>query len=158
MQKGRRLFARLEDRFWEKVDRSGGPDACWPWRGATRGGYGAIRVKGQWKQATHIALELAGRPLKEGEKALHSCDWPPCCNARHLWPGSSAANSADMVAKKRSAHGRRNSAVELTEAQVRAIRIAAVSGFSSRQIGRAFGVSQGHARSIITGRSWRFLL
>lgn len=30
-----------EKRFWRKVDKSGGPDACWPWLASTHpGGYG----------------------------------------------------------------------------------------------------------------------
>lgn len=24
------------ERFWSKVDTSGGPDACWEWQGGTR--------------------------------------------------------------------------------------------------------------------------
>lgn len=34
----------LAERFWPKVDKSGGPDACWPWLGGINGdGYGFIR-------------------------------------------------------------------------------------------------------------------
>jgi hypothetical protein len=28
----RETFATQEERFWAKVYRSGGPDACWPWQ------------------------------------------------------------------------------------------------------------------------------
>src|SRR5438874_974236 len=31
----------LKDGFWSKVDKSGGPDACWPWTGCINAwGYG----------------------------------------------------------------------------------------------------------------------
>lgn len=30
---------QLPDRFWKKVDRSGGQDACWPWLAVTTSGY-----------------------------------------------------------------------------------------------------------------------
>lgn len=39
------IALRESDRFWLKVDRSGGPDACHPWMGSrTRDGYGQSRV------------------------------------------------------------------------------------------------------------------
>lgn len=41
----------LEERFWTKVDKSGGPDACWPWTAYRSGGYGRIGVKGHGSDA-----------------------------------------------------------------------------------------------------------
>jgi hypothetical protein len=36
----------LAERYWSKVDKSGGPDACWPWTaGRSAGGYGILRNK-----------------------------------------------------------------------------------------------------------------
>ncbi len=32
----------LIDRYLAKVDKSGGPDACWPWTGSLNKGYGQI--------------------------------------------------------------------------------------------------------------------
>src|SRR5689334_7900007 len=50
-----------QDEFWSRVDRSGGPTACWPWMGPrTKDGYG--RFRGRY--AHRIALEAAlGRRL-----------------------------------------------------------------------------------------------
>lgn len=92
----------IESRFWSKVNRSGGPDACWPWMG-TRilSGYGQIWENGKHRPATHIALRLAGRPLAPGEQACHQCDNPPCVNPAHLFAGSRSDNVQDMVAKGR---------------------------------------------------------
>jgi hypothetical protein len=47
-------------RFWSKVDRSGGPDACWPWTaGMFSTGYGAFKVDGRTLKASRMAYELS---------------------------------------------------------------------------------------------------
>lgn len=91
--------------FWARVDRSAGPEACWPWLGASSGaGYGVVQKPGDRTQhGTHrIALVLRlGRDLAPGELACHHCDNPPCCNPDHLFPGSVADNARDASAKGR---------------------------------------------------------
>ncbi len=98
------------ERFWSKVDRSGGPDACWPWT-AHRGsdGYGKTWT-GHCKIMAHrFALELTDGPATfEGAEAMHACDNRPCCNPAHLRWGTRRENAADMVAKGRQAHGDRH--------------------------------------------------
>ena len=90
-------------RFQEKLDATGGLDACWPWLGATVGkGYGHLGVGPRMVKAHRIALELKlGRPLLPGMNSLHRCDNPPCCNPAHLFEGTNADNVSDMVAKNR---------------------------------------------------------
>ena len=83
------------DRFWPKIDRSGGPSACWPWIGArNRRGYGRISVGGKNQLAHRVAYSLVvGTP--EGTMILHSCDNPPCCNPAHLRSGTAGDNTDD---------------------------------------------------------------
>ena len=80
--------------FWKQVDRSGGPDTCWPWTGRTdRDGYGVFGKKGS---AHRTACELAhGAPFPRAE-AAHSCDNPPCCNGAHLSWKTHAQNVAEQ--------------------------------------------------------------
>jgi hypothetical protein len=93
----------LIERFWAKVDTSGGPDACWPWTASRHSyGYGQIGLPGGGIVRAHrLAWEIANGPIPEGKGILHSCDNPPCCNARHLRPGTDLDNAADA-----KAHGR----------------------------------------------------
>jgi len=69
-----------------------------------RRGYGGLRVSKKLKLATHVALELAGRPLPSGMWALHSCDNPCCVNADHLFAGTHKDNVSDMMKKDRHDH------------------------------------------------------
>lgn len=149
----------LEERFHEKVDRSGGPDACWPWNGAkTRTGYGHIRVgprsEGRFKNATHVALDLAGRPLERGRIVCHRCNNPPCCNPRHLYSGTARQNSIDMIKSGRSCRGQKHWGVRLTAAQVRKIR---ASKEKSEVLAKRVHVSARHIRAIRDGRRWSYL-
>ncbi len=104
--------AGVEERFWSHVDKSAGPDACWPWKDAAsfRNGYGMFRIG--WKkpiaQASRLAYQLANNivELQTENFIMHSCDNPPCCNPAHLTLGTAKENNADMIAKGRAAHQR----------------------------------------------------
>ncbi len=90
-------------RFWSKVDRSGGPDACWPWLASCfDNGYGQFKVGIQNRKAHRVAWELVNGSIPKGMLMMHAeCDNPPCCNPAHLKPGTNAENSQDMVSKGR---------------------------------------------------------
>jgi hypothetical protein len=77
-------------------------------------------------------------------------------NPAHLFLGSKAQNSADMVAKGRSAKGRKKPNAVLTEQLVRAIREAWPT-LSEKEIADRLGVSYGAIRAVITRRSWAWL-
>lgn len=169
----------LAERFWAKVDRSGGPDACWPYMGArSEGGYGIFRIGFQRDGsarndiATWVSWELVhGKtPRTRNGKRLvmmHACDNPPCCNPAHLHPGSDAENAADRVRKGRSGFtgfkGEAHPLARLTEEDVRAIRARTtiipgrqrVKRGTYEQLQKEYGLQRSSLWAVAKGKSWR---
>ena len=87
--------------FWESVDQSGGPDACWPWKRKRTAGYGRIIRRGITVSAHRVAYELVNGRISPDLFVCHRCDNPPCCNPAHLFAGSHDANMADRHQKGR---------------------------------------------------------
>jgi len=155
----------LAERFLEKVDRSGGPDVCWPWTAyRNQGGYGEMGSGGHRGTigAHRVAFLLANGPIPAGEHVLHTCDNPPCCNPAHLWTGTQQDNNRDRDAKGRTRagpgappphySGEHNPAARLTAASVPAIR---ASRSSVSALAREHGVSRTTIRRVIIGATWR---
>jgi len=92
----------LEERFWDKVDKS---DGCWLWTAALNpDGYGrfVVQMSPQKVRGAHrVAWELMNGAIPNGLSVLHQCDTPACVNPEHLFLGTQQDNVADMVAKGR---------------------------------------------------------
>lgn len=88
------------ERFETKVARG---DGCWLWQGARLPkGYGKFSVaRGRWELAHRVAWRLANGSIPHGMQVLHRCDNPRCVRVEHLFLGTAAANTADMMAKGR---------------------------------------------------------
>ena len=105
-------------RFWEKVDRSGGPKSCWIWTaGCFADGYGAVSVDGKPQRAPRVAYELKKGKIPDSLHIRHSCDNPKCVNPKHLLIGTPAQNMSDKVAR-----GRQHRTIKVTDEQVQEIR------------------------------------
>jgi hypothetical protein len=72
------------ERFWSKVDKSGGDDACWIWTAAKTHGYGVVQWDKRTQRAYYVALCLSiGTPPKNS-RVIHKCLTPSCVNPSHL--------------------------------------------------------------------------
>ena len=160
----RRKPRPVEDRFWERIDASAGPDGCWPWQGGiTAAGYGQIRrapvgntLRGL-KTTTHrLAWELTYGPIPAGMHVCHRCDNPLCVNTTHLWLGTHAENLADMKAKGRAARGDRSGTARLNTKQVRIIKRLLVTGAcSATELSVLAGVTSSAIDAIKSEKNWR---
>jgi hypothetical protein len=92
----------LEERFWGFVNPE--PNTgCFLWAGALSGaGRAQIASGGSAVLASHVAMQLAGKPVPAGLFALHRCDNPACVNPDHMFVGGQLENMQDCAAKGRN--------------------------------------------------------
>lgn len=144
------------DRFWSMVDKAA-PGGCWVFKGhKTAKGYGWFNAgPGRGPMAAHrFAYDLLVKPIPSGMFVCHRCDNRPCVNPDHLFLGTAADNSADMVRKGRSprARGEKSGKAKLTDAEVREILRRRSAGDLCRSIAADFGVHPAHVSRIATGQ------
>jgi len=139
----------ISERFFEKV--SVNENGCHEWTGCIMpNGYGQFHKDGKTAYAHRVAYELANGVA--ADFVLHKCDNRKCVNPGHLFSGTFDDNMADMVAKKRQAHGEKNSHAKLNAEKVKAIR--SEVGLH-REIGAKYGVTASLVSMIRSGRIWR---
>jgi hypothetical protein len=156
-----------DERFWARVDRSGGDDACWPWTGKPENsGYAAIlrTINGKpqrflvhryaWAQFNGMIVPDTG-----GLVVRHRCDTPLCCNPPLcLILGTHRDNMADCVERGRRRGGRRNGEVhprsKLTDAQVAEMRADRwENGMKVLDLAAKYGVSKAQVSKVTRGVS-----
>lgn len=72
-------------RFWEQVDRSEDPDACWNWTGPLHAsGYGIFNLGTRQELAHRLVFEFSGRQVPYGFVVMRTCGNRLCCNPSHL--------------------------------------------------------------------------
>lgn len=138
---------------------------CWVWTGATNPkGYGRFQWNKRQSQAPRVAWEIAYGPVPDGLWVLHRCDNPACCRPNHLFLGTAAENSADMMAKgrrrgstPRPRPGELNHQAKLTEPQVIRIRRDRAGGRLLREVASEHGVSVSLVSMIVRGERWGHL-
>lgn len=162
-------------RFWALVDRRG-PDECWSWMGNRWAkGYGRFKLHGRELKAHRVALFLTTGSDPGQRIVRHTCDWPPCCNPKHVLPGTPRENSADMVHRGRQntpsgarhgsrtrpesrTRGERSGLAKVTTEQVLAMRAAYAAGSVTQgELGEQYGITRKAVSMIVRGKNWAHL-
>lgn len=150
-------YARLDAMLHLQAE-AGETDDCIEWPGTRLDtGYGLVgntRKNAGLITAHRLAYEMFVGPLTTGEMVCHRCDNPPCCNPRHLFPGTSKINMQDAVAKGRTLKGERHSMAKLTAADVIAIRS---SDEKLTTLAARFGVDKAHVSALRHRKAWKHL-
>lgn len=158
---------KVKHRFFKKISEA--DNGCWIWKASKNPqGYGKLFVDGRLRVATHVSLEISGRPLAKGKFALHKCDNTSCVNPDHLFQGDAKSNIEDAMAKGRAkpgsrdhmlkmqklatrAFGDRVNTAKLTPNQVREIR---GSRISLSKLACIYGVNKTTIGRVKSGKSW----
>lgn len=131
----------LAERFWKFVRKTSG---CWLWTGHlnTHGGHGQITIKGKVQWPAHKAAYLLYHgSIPKGKKILHTCDVPTCVRKEHIYAGTNADNTRDMMERGRC-RWTGAGIKKLSPVRRRRLGLLANQGLSLRGLARQFGVSR----------------
>jgi len=152
------LRAPVEARVLAKIRPSAD---CWLWVGARlKTGYGVLWVQGRNVLAHRLMYSLFVGPIPEGLSVCHRCDVPACVRPEHLFLGTPADNTHDMMAKGRAVFGgppgERSGAAKLTDGDVRDIRRRVLDpGVTRAQLAREYGLSFTSLDAVVQRKTWR---
>lgn len=133
-------------RFWIRVDKT---ETCWLWTGALHdAGYGSLRgPQGQTVTAHRVSWELHFGAVPDGLMVLHHCDVRHCVNPQHLFLGTAADNTQDMMAKGR--HRRGQAPMKHSDAVVREIRDLAKDGMTYQAIADRYDTDSSYVSRLV---------
>ena len=119
-----------------------------------------ITIKGKFFLLYRLVFaEEYGRDVNTLGWVLHRCGRGKdgCIEPTHLYEGSPADNSRDMIEHGNSAKGERQHNAKLTAEEVYIIRSLASQGLSYKRIAEKFEVSSGHICRIVHRGAWKHL-
>lgn len=146
-----------EERFWEKVNKSG---ECWEWTAAVDdSGYGRLIIDRKVHRAHRLSWQFEHGPIPDGLHVLHRCDNPACVNPEHLFLGTHQENMVDKTRKGRAITrglpGEDHPQSKLTESDIRTIRrLYATGEWTLERIANRFGVTFSNVGMIVRRDTW----
>lgn len=145
------------ERFWKYTKIAEG---CWEWQSAKicidGRCAGVLRISNRNVYASRFSWELHNGPIPDGLLVCHHCDNALCVRPDHLFLGTSADNSADMVRKGRQTKGITHYRAKLTDAQVREIRSLQVTGYGFySETARKYGITEATFRLVYRRKTWK---
>ncbi len=156
-------------RFWSKVDKSGGPDACWIWKASCqKSGYGQLNITNHGQKLTVITAHRMSHiiaknipSLPPNVLVLHSCpngDRRDCVNPNHLRAGTHKNNVEDALARNRHVVGGMSPNHRLSAETVLAIRNEYAADYprtSVKAMARKYKISASVMLRILQKKQWK---
>jgi hypothetical protein len=137
------------------------PSGCYEFVGKLNGhGYGVIYYDGKQRTAHRLSWALMNGEIPEDMCICHKCDNRSCVRSDHLFLGTLADNTRDMISKgrDRKAIGEKHFNSSITEEDVRRMREAYLFGAKQTDLCSVYGMYQGSVGKIVRRESWRHVL
>lgn len=155
---------RTNFRFFSKIDKINSLlhpvyGRCWQWTGSLLDNrYGSMSRGGKTISSHRFSYEYFIGEIPVGLNVLHKCDNKVCVNPEHLFLGTYADNTEDMMKKGRDCTRniiRKNQ--KLTIDNVKEIKNKFNIGFSNNRISKEYSVSERHINNIRKGNTWSWV-
>ena len=129
---------------------------CWEW-GLSRfkTGYGQISVKDRPSYVHRVAWIVVNGEIPDGLCVLHHCDNRACLRPSHLFLGTKADNTADMIRKGRWRQPHRPT--KLNPVAVIQIRKLLALGTTPSVLAAQFGVCTQNIRDVASRKTWKHI-
>jgi hypothetical protein len=127
------------ERFWEKVLKIEGVDACWPWKGRSLTFYDGEKI---WR-AHRYSFVLHAGPIPDGMMVRRVCDDHFCMRPSH------------MVLQKNRHQGSQHPLAKLNEGKVIYLVRDLRAGMTPTEAAEKYGVSTTTVSNVAKGRGWR---
>lgn len=150
-------FLRLKKSFEKHVIRQ---DGCWGWRGkCDKGEYGIMSCdRRHGPDRAHRASWIIHKgPIPKGMLVCHKCDTRECTNPDHLFLGTPADNTRDMIQKNRKCIGINVPSAKLNDESVRVIKGLLKLKMSYPKIAKMFNVGINAIVRIKRGETWKHI-
>ena len=146
----------IEERFWDKVDKSGD---CWIWLAYTYNGYGRFKVDGKDQWAHRVAWFLEHGYYPEPPMQInHKCNNPPCVRPSHLYEGDQGQSVHDSKILGTFNPGFKKGHkinAKLTWKEVNEMREEFTGAWGEKaRLAKKYGVDQKQISRILNGESW----